>query len=177
MKQMSFYAVKDDLLPVLQALEDNGSAKYARTGRFVEPGLTVFDHGRDIPNLGNAVSEAGNSCETFLVCKSEQQIIPRSVRILGQERFFIDQFYNPNTVTFTPAGMWEQEILLAGRVGTASASQESQRLMKRFHSAIRRRFIKVRAYWVGHGALELLQSGKRLTIAVQSPPEVDLTIS
>jgi hypothetical protein len=73
--------------------------------------------------------------------------------------------------------MWNEEILLAGRVGTASNSEESQKLMKRFHSAIKRRFIKVKAYWVGHGALELLRSGNRLTIAEQSPREFDFTVS
>ena len=179
MKQIPFYAVKEDLLPMLEALESTDSAKYVLTGQFAEPSLTVFDRGKDIPNLGKATSETGNSCDTFLVCKPELQIVPESARVLGQERFFINQLYNPDTVTFTPAGMWNPEILLAGRVGTASDSQQSQELMKRFHSAIRKRFVKIKAYWVGHGALELLQSGKRLTIAVQSPPEarVDLVIS
>lgn len=173
-----FYAVRDDLLPVLEALESNGSVKYVRTGgQLLAPSLTVVDHGKDIPTLGTATSETGNFCETFLVCKPELQIIPRSLRVFGEERFFIDQLHNPNTVTFTPAGMWNPEILLAGGVGTASDSQESQKLMKRFHSAIRRYFVKIKAYWVGHGALELLQSGKRLTDAVQSPPAFDLTIS
>jgi hypothetical protein len=177
-KQIPFFAVREDLLPLLEALESEGSVKYAlRKGQSADPRLVVFDHGKDIPNLGKATSETGNSSETFLVCKPELQIVPRSVMVFGQERFFIDQLYNPDTVAFTPAGMWDEEILLAGRVGTASNSQESQKLMKRFHSAIRRRFVKVKAYWVGHGALELLQSGKRLTIAEQSPKEFDLSVS
>jgi len=177
-KLIPLYAEKEDLLAVLEALESDGSVKYVRTGgQLPEPSLIAFDHAKDIPNLGKATSETGNFCDTFLVCKSELQIVPRSARVLGQERFFIDQLCNPNTVTFIPAGMWNQEILLAGCVGTASDSQESQKLMKRFHSAISRRFVKIKAYWVGHRALELLQSGKRLTIAVQSPPEFDLTIS
>jgi hypothetical protein len=172
------YAVKEDLLPVLEALESDGSVKYVRRGgQLLEPTLIAFDHAKDIPNLGKATAETGNFCDTFLVCKSELQIVVRSARVLGQERFFIDQLYNPDTVTLTPAGMWNKEVLLAGYVGTASDSVESQKLMKRFHSAIRRRFVKITAYWVGHGALELLPSGKRLTSAVQSPPEFDLTIS
>jgi hypothetical protein len=169
--------VKEDLLQVLEAVESNGNVEYVRTGgQLTAPSLTVVGHGKDIPNLGKATSETGNFCDTFLVCKSELEIVPRSLRVLGQERFFIDQLYNPNTVTLTPAGMWNPEILLAGRVATASDSQESQKLLKRFHSAFRRRFVKIDAYWVGHRALEVLQSGKRLTDAVQSPSECDLTI-
>jgi|SRR5215813_6016786 len=177
-KQIHFYAVKEDLLPVLETLESHGTVKYVLTGQFPEPSLVlVFDYGKDIPNLGRATSETGNSSETFLVCKPELQIIPESARVSGQQRFFINQLYNPDTVTFTPAGMWNKEIVLAGRVGTVSDSQESQSLMKRFHSAIRRRFVKIKAYWVGHGALELLRNGKRLTIAEQSPREFDFTVS
>jgi len=176
-KQIHFYAVKEDLLPVLEALESDGGAKYVLCkGQSADPRLVVFDHGKDIPNLGKATSETGNSSETFLVCKPELQIMPGSVMVFGQERFFIDQLNNPDTVTFTPAGMWNEEILLAGRVGTASSSQESQKLMKRFHLAIKRRFIKVKAYWVGNRARELLRGGKRLTIAEQSPREFDLTV-
>jgi hypothetical protein len=113
------YAEKEDLLPVLEALESDGSVKYVRTGgQLPEPSLIAFDHAKDIPNLGKATSETGNFCDTFLVCKSELQIVVRSARVLGQERFFVDQLHNPNTVTFTPAGMWNQDILLAGRVMT-----------------------------------------------------------
>ena len=68
------YAEKEDLLPVLEALESDGSVKYVRTGgQLPEPSLIAFDHAKDIPNLGKATSETGNFCDTFLVCKSEQQ--------------------------------------------------------------------------------------------------------
>jgi hypothetical protein len=46
--------------------------------------------------------------------------------------------------------------------------------MKRFYTAIRKRFTKVRAFWVGPEALALLHAGKRLTAATQCPPEFDL---
>jgi hypothetical protein len=75
-KQIHFYAVKEDLLPVLEALESDGGAKYVlRKGQSADSRLGVFDHGKDIPNLGKATSETGNSSETFLVCKPELQII------------------------------------------------------------------------------------------------------
>src|SRR5262249_4393805 len=90
-KQIHFYAVKEDLLPVLEALESDGGAKYVlRKGQSADPRLVVFDHGKDIPSLGEATADTGNFSETFLVCKPELQIVPRSVTVFGQARFFID---------------------------------------------------------------------------------------
>src|SRR5262245_60672627 len=77
-KQIHFYAMKEDLLPVLEALESDGGMKYVLTGQFAEPSLLlVFDHGKDIPNLGEATSAAGISSDAFLVCEPELQIVPR----------------------------------------------------------------------------------------------------
>jgi hypothetical protein len=72
--------------------------------------------------------------------------------------------------------MWNEKILLAGSIGTASETQASQALMKRFQAAFKKTFSKVKAYYVGPKALTLLKSGTRLTISAQSPPEFDLTL-
>jgi hypothetical protein len=47
--------------------------------------------------------------------------------------------------------------------------------MKRFNSAVKKTFTKVKAFYVGPKALELLERGMRLTISAQSPREFDLT--
>jgi hypothetical protein len=46
--------------------------------------------------------------------------------------------------------------------------------MKLFASAFRKRFSKVKGFWVGKDALALLERGARLTMAVSSPSEFDL---
>jgi len=86
----------------------------------------------------------------------------------------VDQLVNPDTVVLNPGGVWRGDILLYGRVATVSGSAESQRLMRRFRAAIRSGFRQVRAFWVGPEALRMLHSGKRLTIAEQSPRGFDL---
>jgi hypothetical protein len=86
----------------------------------------------------------------------------------------VDQLRNPDSVTFTPAGIWDDDVILHGRVATASDSEASQALMRRFHVAIKKGFAKVKAFYVGPQAMELLKAGKRLTIAAQSPREFDL---
>jgi hypothetical protein len=87
----------------------------------------------------------------------------------------MDQLLNPDTVRLIPAGLWGEDIVLAGMVDTVSDSPIAQELMKRFNSAFKIQFSKVKGYWVGPEALAFLNAGKRLTIAAQSPPEFDLT--
>jgi hypothetical protein len=43
-----------------------------------------------------------------------------------------------------------------------------------YRNAVRRRFVRVGAYWIGPEAAGLLDAGNRLTAAVQSPREYDL---
>lgn len=43
-----------------------------------------------------------------------------------------------------------------------------------FSNAIGKLFVRVSAFRVGPNALKMLDSGGRLTIAVQSPPQYDL---
>jgi len=54
MKQIYFYATKEDLLPVLQMVEQGETLKYVRTGNFTKPELDVYMHGSEIPNVGKA---------------------------------------------------------------------------------------------------------------------------
>jgi len=48
--------------------------------------------------------------------------------------------------------MFGEDIVLHGRVGTASETPASQELMKRFHSVIKKNFTKVKAFFVGPAA-------------------------
>jgi hypothetical protein len=94
---------------------------------------------------------------------------------IGVERYCVDQLSNPDSITFTPAGVWSPDVVLHGRVATVSESPISQALMKRFNSAFRAQFTKVQAFWIGHNARALFDAGKRLTLSAQSPRDFDLT--
>ena len=78
---------------------------------------------------------------------------------------------------FRPGGQWNDDVVIHGRIATASETHGSQNLMKRFQAAVKRAFSKVRAYFVGQQALQLLENGKRLTMSVHSPREYDLVNS
>jgi hypothetical protein len=110
-----------------------------------------------------------------LVCDRATNVNVRAFKGNGGiDRFCVDQLLNPNTVTFTPAGVWNEDILLDGRVATVSQTPASQELMKRFQKAITKYFTKIRAFYVGPEAHAMLKAGKRLAIGADSPREFDL---
>jgi hypothetical protein len=175
MKQIHFYAVADDLLPVLEAVEQVKPIKYSKTGHYETSKVESLTSSAVIPNLGKASSEAAIGCTSYLVSdlKTEIKSDPFVMKT-GARMFSIDQLLNQDTVLLTPAGEWSDDIVLYGRVATVSNSPPAQELMKLFRSALKKNFKKVKAYYIGPKALSLFQSGYRLTISAQSPPEFDL---
>jgi hypothetical protein len=176
MAQTAFFATKDDLLPVLSFAERAGALKYGRTGVYPSPHFESFSRGADIPDLGRASAPSAVGCASFLVCATDSTVKIRHRRSDGIDRYFVDQLFNTDTVTFSPGGAWNQDIYLYGRVATASTTETSKQLMKRFRAGIRKYFVTIGAYYVGPEARRLLTEGKRLTIAQQSPPQFDLII-
>jgi hypothetical protein len=176
MTQIHFFAANDDLLPVLWEVESViGHVQYVRTGNILSPDFETFRHGADIPNLGQSDWETGSTSATFLVTKATVPVgIEKVTGTGGIQRYCLDQLLNPDSVILTPAGVWGEHFVLNGRVATISNSLTSQELMKHFLSAFRKYFAKVKAFWVGPQAMELLRAGKRLALSSQSPREFDL---
>lgn len=179
MSPVPFYATKEDLIALLQFVESKGALRYTLTGNYLksetEGGIEVFNTGTAIPDLGKASADSSVACDTFLVCKQETPIHLRTAGSDG-ERICVDQLANPDSVTFTPGGVRSDDVVLEGRIATASDSAASVSLMKQFRAATRQLFTKVRSRYVGPQALTLLRGGGRLTGAVQSPTECDLTL-
>lgn len=176
MKQLRFFATAGDLRPVLSQVEQSMPLQYVPSesaGSSVEP---IMSHD-DLPSLGIASDESAVNCASFLVAPQTTSVQPRLIRLnTGESRVLIDQLQNPDTVVLTPGGVWNGDVVLYGTVGTTSDSQVAKELMKAFERGLKKHFKKVKAYWVGPEALTRLKEGQRLTIAVQSPTDFDLTI-
>jgi hypothetical protein len=129
----------------------------------------------DIPDLGRATADSAISSREFLMVKKNCTVNMESVATVHGKRYVIDQLLNPNSVTFAPGGLWGSDVLLNGRFATVHNDEGSQALMKQFAKILRKSFRKLKAYWVGPEAERLLEAGKRLTIAAQTPREFDLT--
>jgi hypothetical protein len=173
--ELRFFAVGADLLPVFRDVEARDDFKYFETGHFPKmESLQSLTSGADIPRLSSANCDSGIACDSYLISYKDTVIAPRPI---DAEFISIDQLWNPDTVTLTPGGAWSEAVVLYGRLATASDSEGAQKLMRLFGAATRRAFTRVGDYFVGPSALEWLRSGKRLTVAVQSPHEFDLRLT
>jgi hypothetical protein len=177
MAHIQFYALDEDIISIIEAVERDGPLKYVRVGNDVSDRFPEFYRGLDIPNLGKADRDTGSIWEAYIVGAAEFPIEVRGIQAAGgAQRYCVDQVCNPDTVVFRPAGLWGDDIVLNGQVGTASQSLASQALMRRFSAAFSRHFTKVRAYRVGPQAFDLYKAGKRLTISAQSSRDFDLAV-
>jgi hypothetical protein len=171
-----FFALRDDLVPVLDAAERIFDVKYVLAGMFESSSYEIFNHGRDIPNLGEAEAASAVSCACYLVTMRATPVNVEPRRTIDGQRYCINQRINRDSITFSPGGLWREDILLYGRVATISASDLAQELLKGFGGPIMQQFRKVNAFYVGPQAFEMLEAGKRLTWAEQTPRDHDLKI-
>jgi hypothetical protein len=83
MSHILFFALKDDLLPVLEAVEHDGPLNYIRTGIYPQPSYDVVHRGATLPSLGKANSESAATCQSFLVCEAGGTVNMRPVALGG----------------------------------------------------------------------------------------------
>jgi len=171
-RSTQFFATRSDLERILAIAESKKSLQYVKAGRFRELPAIVYRYG-DIPNLGVAPHESSVLCDRYLVIAAGLNIQQRTIST--SDDVFFDQLLNPNTILFNSGGLWKDNILLRGYIGTASADPDSLTLMRIFKSAVKMTCLVVNGNFVGNEAERLWRQGMRLTGAEQSPKEYDLT--
>jgi hypothetical protein len=177
MKQLMFFALRDDLIPVITAVEAKTPLKYVVGGAYEDASIGAWRSGLELPQLGTADADSSTACRTFLVLAAGTNVVERKiVRNDGKHVTLIDQLLNPDSVSFTPGGLRDSAVI-SGRIATATDTGIPQALMKSFSSAMRKHFVRINAFYVGPEAERLFESGTRLTYALQSPPEYDLSRS
>ncbi len=175
MKRISFFATKNDLLSALCDLEAKRKIKYTRAGRIEGPEFQVWESGANLPGLGRAAGDQAITCDAFLIVDGASVVTVVLQEMLnGDDRYDLEQARNPDSVILNVGGEWVDGSLISGSATTISDSTVSQSLMRTLHSGIKRHFTRIRGFWVGPEALAELRAGKRLTYAVESPPEYDL---
>jgi len=90
MKQIHFFALREDLLAILELVESKGALKYAATGNYLKQelkdGIRVYSAGAELPNLGTAGGDSSTTCERFLTCEPGADITPEYFRIIRLKR-------------------------------------------------------------------------------------------
>lgn len=170
-----FFALKGDLLLVLGELEAKRQVKYVQSGRLDGPEPQIWYSAADLPKLGLATGDQQAQCDDFLIVDRSTDVnISTRTMFSGDDRFDVDNGSNPDSIVFQPGGEWNDGAVISGRFATLHKTPASQALMRAVRSLVKKHFTRARAFWVGPEALAALRVGRRLTGAIQSPPEYDL---
>src|SRR6266576_168053 len=174
--QRHFFAAGDDLLPVFESVEAKRSLSYTLCGLFPTRELTSVAAGLDIPGLRSpAPYPSAIACPQYLVIAAGASVVVREVsQKAGGVLYAIDQQANPDSIIIQPGGLYPPDVILHGRVGTASSAPFAVQLQRAFSTAIAKMFEHIRAFYVGPEAREFWRRGYRLTPSAQSPREYDL---
>lgn len=174
--QVNFFATKSDLETLLRTIEAKRELKFVRAGLFDTPVFNSAHTLRTDANLGIAVKGDNVQEARYLVTDRETPIeIETMPQYGGGTKYAIgSQKINPNTIVFWPGGVFNGACVIAGSVGTISEDPASLSLFQLFSTEIKRQFGKIKSFYVGKDASELLDRGWRLTSSVKSPPLYDL---
>ena len=175
--QVLFYATARDLSGALSSLEAQKDLQYTLAGLFDSKELQTYLSYRDIPDLGRAFNRSAVANRRYLVSLQGTALRIREVpQNKGGVLFAVDLSLNEDSIVFSPGGRYRNDVMLYGMIGTLSPppSAASKNLYTFVAKGFRKDFKKVREYFVGPEALDLMASGVRLTLDAMTPPEFDL---
>lgn len=163
-KQIPFFATHGDLVTIAHDVRAVKSVDFVLAGLFLEPRSVILV---DVDNL--------SAFETYLVLAQGAPVNFRAIpQRAGGQMYAVDQVGNPRTVVLQTGGLYADQHLIAGQLGTVGDCKESDDLYALFANVIRRRYEKIKSYFVGPEAAAMLDSGARLTATLKSPRMYDL---
>ena len=175
-KIINLFATGGDWHNLLASIEDKIEVFYVKSG-IKNDTLSCKESHRGWEGLGSSISGNLNNDSAFLCVSKNASIKFRGVDQRDGGRIdFIDQMENPDTVSLKIGGQFGERILVAGQIGTISDSDWSLHAFSIFHREVKKQFVKIKSYFVGNEALELLRNGWRLTANVRSPKIYDLQV-
>jgi hypothetical protein len=143
--------------------------------RVVSDRAQIYLSYADIPDFGQVRNPTIADSPAYLVALQGTAVQVRSIPLkAGGINFAIDQRLNKDTVTLSPGGMYGDDVLLYGSIGTVSESDASLDLYDFMVEPYLASFVPVREFFLGPEAFDLWKSGVRLTSSAKSPPELDL---
>ncbi|MGA8078360.1 MAG: hypothetical protein WB868_13365 [Xanthobacteraceae bacterium] len=168
--QFMFYATARDLTPTLSLLESQKKLQYTPMRRVVSDKTQIYLSYADIPDFGLTYDPTAVMNPAYLVALQGTAVQVESIpQRKGGINFAIDQKLNKDTVTLRPGGMYGQDALLYGAIGTVSESDASLNLYDFMVAPYLARFEQVNEFFLGPEALDLWKSGIRLTTSATSP--------
>jgi hypothetical protein len=112
---------------------------------------------------------------SYLAFNKDLDIVSRPVRQRsGEIKFAVDPMGNPQSIVLRSGGRLDGVRLTAGDISVATGDAQAEELFAVFSRVVRRRFQRIKSYYVGSEAAQLLDQGVRLIPSAKSPPLYDL---
>lgn len=178
-KSLYFFATKSDLSSGLQKIENNLTLKYVQFGLFDSPNPMIYNSAFEICTLGYSITGDTVQDERYLVFNQASSIdIKQIQQRRGGVKYEISQDNNPNSLVFSPGGLYDNDFIVAGSVSTNSNESETLEVYKKFTSLLTKGFKKVSGsrYYVGPEAIGLSNVRRLVTIKTRQSQEFDLKI-
>jgi hypothetical protein len=176
-KQLMFFATKEDIKPVLLQFEDFLQVKYFKAGLFDTSEMNEIKSLSSIPNLGIASTGDWNTDQRYVIVLASNSLTMRSIQQKdGTVKYAVDLLANPNGCVIQLGGIYNEKILLAGKIGIVSKSVSSDDIFRKIRKIIIAAFTKVDEFYVGNDALMKLKAGWRLVADSDRSKEYDLAI-
>lgn len=174
--QEPFFATRSDMVPGIERIESERRLKYALCDEYDLSDVPTVSSLLALDDLGSSRTGKAIDAPMFLVTPHDEPIKVETIeRPRSKTRYAVTQEGNPRSIVIALSGLYQEAILVPGKVGSVSDHPEAIALYKYVVRELTRGFVKVRMYFVGPEALRMMDEGRRLvTIGIRSPPEYDL---
>ena len=163
-KVTPFFATHGDLVTIAREVMEVRPVDFVPGGLFTGPMLAAHP---DIDDL--------SAFEAYLIVDHGIPVNLRAVpQRAGGQLYAVDQTNNAHTIALKTGGALADQQLIAGQVGTVGNAKQSDELYALFATIIRKRFEKVKSFYVGPEAAVMLDNGARLSATPKSPRTFDL---
>ena len=176
--QTPFFATREDLIGILEAVAEKKPFSLAGIYGLESSVSPTYKSVSEIEDLSISVYADHNREKSYLLIKpsSTPKLGEKEMRKGGINRY-LDQSTHPESVFLRPGGVYGNvECIVAGSLGTISSDLWSLDLYKICSSEIRKKFRKIKSYYVGKEAQSHLKRGVRLTTSIRYPEEYDLSV-
>jgi len=177
-KQTMFFTVLEDMEQIVQNIEALIEIRYFEMGLLDNEIIPTYNSLFETPNVGTAFSGDWNNIDTYLIMKKSTLLnIEKVPQRAGGIKFNVSQGLNLKSIELKLGGVYNENVIVAGRIATISEDVDSNELYKLFTTKIKKEFKKIGVFYVGKKAEEKLKLGWRLVTNEKSPKEYDLALS
>ncbi|HZE85250.1 MAG TPA: hypothetical protein VE035_13140 [Puia sp.] len=177
-KQTFFFAEWEDISPIIKEAESKMEVHYYLTGSFEDPEIPHYMSFSETPDPGRVKYGDWNHHDDYLVMPRDTLVAIREVpQRKGGIRYLVDQLANSKGIALKIGGIFQEGILVGGRLATGSENEFSLGFYKLLSTMIKKQFTRIGTFYVGKNAETRLREGWRLVTDDKSPKEYDLAFS